>query len=358
MIYEYRGGRFPDYLKTGNACQFIAPAAQNFCKGSGLDVGAGKWPLPGAKPIDLTNGGDAMNLPAGQYDFVFSSHCLEHLANPVAAIEHWKTRLMPGGVLFLYLPHPEMSYWLPQNNRKHLHAWQPREMARLLGDLGFVNVIRTDGYDSYWSFMVVGFMPTQEANKAKPDASFRELMSKVYPEIHKDAQLAAIYDEFGADAFRRSSAVEKEFETIIKATGFRGKRCVEIGSFNGITAHVLARYFDEVVSFDIFHDTLKHAVLKFTGVKNIRFIDIKDNAEKAKIIAGLEFDGAYVDGDHECDAGSDFLAVRRCGRVLFHEYWQTQPAVWNLVNALRGSGEVRTEGKFALWTAAESVANG
>lgn len=156
MIFKYRGDLFPDYLKTGNACRFIAPAALEFCRGRGLDVGAGRWPLPGAIPVELRDGGDAMDLPAGEFDFIFSSHCLEHLANPVAALEHWQQRLRAGGVLFLYLPHPDMSYWLPQNCRKHLHSWRPADMARLVTDLGFEQVIHSER-DLAWGFAVVGF---------------------------------------------------------------------------------------------------------------------------------------------------------------------------------------------------------
>jgi SAM-dependent methyltransferase len=156
VIFEYRGERYPEYLKTGNACRFITPAALQFCQGSGLDVGAGPWPLPGALPVELRDGGDAMSLPDGQFDYVFSSHCLEHLVNPVTALEHWKTRLKPGGVLFLYLPHPDMTYWRPQTCRKHLHQWWPKDMAALVSDLGFKNVIHSER-DIAWSFSVVGF---------------------------------------------------------------------------------------------------------------------------------------------------------------------------------------------------------
>lgn len=158
MIYEYRGRLYPEYLKRGNGCQFIAPAALHFCQGIGIDVGAGKWPLPGAIPVDLADGGDAMALPGGSFDFVFSSHAIEHLENPIAAIEHWKSRIRIGGVLFLYLPHPGMEYWLPQNNRKHLHSWWPEQMAKIVADLGFVNVIHSER-DLAWSFAVVGFKP-------------------------------------------------------------------------------------------------------------------------------------------------------------------------------------------------------
>jgi SAM-dependent methyltransferase len=159
VIFDYKGKLYPEYIKHGNACQFIAPFALQFCKGFGLDIGAGKWPLPGAVPIDLSNGSDAMKLiGVVNYDYIFSSHCLEHLSNPVAALEHWKARLLPGGVLFLYLPHPDMEYWLPQNNRKHLHSWMPKDMARLVEDLGFTNVIHSER-DLAWSFAVVGFKP-------------------------------------------------------------------------------------------------------------------------------------------------------------------------------------------------------
>lgn len=156
MIYEYEGAIYPSYLKTGNACRFIVPAALEFCKGNGLDVGCGKWPLPGAIPVELKDGGDAMNLPDGAFDYVFSSHCLEHLIDPVAALEHWKSRLIDGGVLFLYLPHPDMRYWQPTHNRKHLHSWQPEAMAQIVRDLGFKRVIHSQR-DIAWGFSVVGF---------------------------------------------------------------------------------------------------------------------------------------------------------------------------------------------------------
>lgn len=156
MIFEYRGAIYPEYIRNGNACRGIVPLALEFCKGVGFDVGAGSWPLPGAIPIDVKEGGSAMDLPSGEYDFVFSSHCLEHLVNPVAAIEHWRSRLSPGGVLFLYLPSPDMAYWRPQNCRKHLHLFYPKDTADMVRDLGFVNVIHSER-DLAWSFAVVGF---------------------------------------------------------------------------------------------------------------------------------------------------------------------------------------------------------
>lgn len=156
MIFEYRGQLYPEYLKHGGGSVYVAPIATKFCVGTGLDVGAGKWPLPGSIPVELKDGGDAMELPHGLFDYVFSSHCLEHLVNPIAALEHWKSRLKPGGVLFLYLPSEEQIYWRPEFCRKHLHSWRPERMAQIVQSLGFVNVIHSER-DLAWGFSVVGF---------------------------------------------------------------------------------------------------------------------------------------------------------------------------------------------------------
>lgn len=157
-LFEYAGELYPDYIRRGNAMQFIAPIAAHFCRGRGLDVGASRWPLPGAEPVDLTLGGDAMALHDGQWDYIFSSHCLEHIPDAVGALAHWKTRIKPGGCLFLYLPHPDMTYWRPEHCRKHRHLFHPDDVVRMLRALGFENVVHSER-DLAWSFAVVGFQP-------------------------------------------------------------------------------------------------------------------------------------------------------------------------------------------------------
>lgn len=157
-LFNYCGDLYPNYLKEGNACQFLEPFAKHFCHGEGLDVGCGKWPLSWAIPVDIQIGGDAMALPEGEFDFIASSHCLEHLVNPISALEHWQSRIKSGGVLLLYLPHPSQIYWRPQNCRRHLHTWAPAQMAEIVRDLGFIDVIHSER-DLAWSFAVVGFKP-------------------------------------------------------------------------------------------------------------------------------------------------------------------------------------------------------
>lgn len=155
-----KGLYYPAYMKKGKACSFILPFAQEFCKGEGLDIGGfDGQAFPGARPINLVipDEFDAYKLPDGRYDYIFSSHTLEHLHDYVGALKYWKEHLkVVDGVLFLYLPHPDMVCWLPQNNKKHLHLFYPKDIEQLLLDLGFVDVLVSER-DLYWSFCAVAF---------------------------------------------------------------------------------------------------------------------------------------------------------------------------------------------------------
>lgn len=162
--------------------------------------------------------------------------------------------------------------------------------------------------------------------------------------------LRAVYENFGMEVFRRSSCLDG-FAAFLKANGFTGRRCIEIGTCNGLTAIVLARLFDEVVSIDTVPRPVKHEVVKFCGLENVRFIDVANNTEKAEAVDGLAFDAAYSDGDHAHDAQTDLDLVKHCGLVLFHEYWPLCPQVWGQVNALRAEGEVVSSGTYAIWRA-------
>lgn len=168
--------------------------------------------------------------------------------------------------------------------------------------------------------------------------------------LHRNADLVTIFKEFGIGVFRRSSVLEG-FEVFLETHKFRGGRCVEIGTCKGLTAILLSRRFDEVVTIDVDPDYERKKIAAAVGVTNVRFVTVAGNIGKASLINSLAFDAAYVDGDHARDTASDFRLVERCGNVLFHEYWPAQPAVVSLVDRLRTEGKVETEGKLALWRA-------
>lgn len=50
------------------------------------------------------DGSDLSPVPDASYDFILSSHNLEHFANPVKALKEWQRVTRPGGGLVLVLP--------------------------------------------------------------------------------------------------------------------------------------------------------------------------------------------------------------------------------------------------------------
>jgi hypothetical protein len=170
-----------------------------------------------------------------------------------------------------------------------------------------------------------------------------------------DPQMLRVWKKFGPEVFRRSAVLEG-LDAFVKANGFGGSGCIEIGTCNGLTAVVLARYFKHVTTIDIAPNPVKHEILDFLNLsRRVKCINVKDNAEKAEVVRMFmdgETEGAFVDGDHARDTETDFALVERCGQVLFHEHWAPQPPVVALVDRLRACGTVATAGKWALWRAA------
>jgi SAM-dependent methyltransferase len=150
--FKYKGREYPEYEKEGFASRFAFPFALEVCQGKGLDIGYSKeeWKLPGSIGIEK---GD--RLPWEEYDYIFSSHCLEHIPDWVGTLDYWITRLKIGGVLFLYLPHYDQVYWRPWNNTKHLHIFNPQILIDFLTGRGFIHIFNSER-DLYDSFMIFG----------------------------------------------------------------------------------------------------------------------------------------------------------------------------------------------------------
>ena len=157
---EHEGNVYPAFQAEGFAAQFAIPFAQKVCIGVGYDIGCNRpeWSLPGSIPIDPLIGDygyEAMNLPFGNVDYIFSSHCIEHLPNWVDALDYWKNMLADGGVLFLYLPNMDLqSYWRPWYNRKHIHYLTPEILTAYFTQPGWKNVF-ISGTDLNCSFTVI-----------------------------------------------------------------------------------------------------------------------------------------------------------------------------------------------------------
>lgn len=84
---------------------------EKYCRGKGLDIGYGGDKLiPGIDVWDFEHG-DAQYLkgiPDGKYDFVYSSHVLEHVENAEITLKNWFRVLKKGGYLLIYIPHRDL----------------------------------------------------------------------------------------------------------------------------------------------------------------------------------------------------------------------------------------------------------
>lgn len=155
----YQNVKYPKFQSMGNASQFAIPYAKHICKGEGYDIGCMKkeWSFPGSTPIDISfnDGFHASNLPKKNVDYIFSSHCLEHIIDWVDVMDYWYETLRIGGSLFLYLPDYSQEYWRPWNNRKHKNIFTPEILRDYMTHRGYKNIF-VSGIDLNNAFMVIG----------------------------------------------------------------------------------------------------------------------------------------------------------------------------------------------------------
>ena len=157
-IINYKEKNYPQFQSEGFASQFAIPYAKHFCNGHGVDIGPMKpeWAFPGAHLVDpALNDYDALNFPYENLDYIFSSHCLEHLYDWVNVLDYWTSKLKSNGVLFLYLPDYSQEYWRPWNNRKHLNIFNSQIIKDYMQDNGYINIFYS-GVDLNNAFMVTG----------------------------------------------------------------------------------------------------------------------------------------------------------------------------------------------------------
>lgn len=112
--------------------------ARAYFVGDGIDIGSGNDPLdqygemfPGMRSCRSwdVDDGDAQfmrGVPDGTYDFVHSSHCLEHMVGPGIALDNWVRILKRGGHLVCVVPDEDMyeqGVWPSTFNPDHKHTF-------------------------------------------------------------------------------------------------------------------------------------------------------------------------------------------------------------------------------------------
>ncbi len=80
-------------------------------QGEGIDIGCGNDPiLPQVARFDVADGdaNDICQYVHRQFDFVFSSHCLEHMRDPFHAIKQWWNLVKENGYLYIVVPDEDL----------------------------------------------------------------------------------------------------------------------------------------------------------------------------------------------------------------------------------------------------------
>jgi predicted SAM-dependent methyltransferase len=122
------------------------PYIRTYLQGNGVDLGAGHVKVkPEALGIDFgSNGhswvGDVTQLiwfKDNVLDYVFSSHCLEHVIDDVCTLQEWLRVLKPGGWLVLYVPDDDIfDNKAMIETGEHKHVYTVKSLKELLEKVG------------------------------------------------------------------------------------------------------------------------------------------------------------------------------------------------------------------------------
>ncbi len=134
-------------LSKSIARRLATPGFVRWFAGEGIDIGAGPdglhvwrslFPLMKSCRAWDQKDGDAQRMehvPDATFDFVHSSHCLEHMRDPVEALSNWWRILRPNGHLVVIVPDEdlyEQALWPSAFNSDHKRTftlWKPSRHA-------------------------------------------------------------------------------------------------------------------------------------------------------------------------------------------------------------------------------------
>lgn len=142
----------------------------------------------------LAEGSDLSAIKDRSYDFVLSSHVLEHLSNPLKALVEWNRILRTGGIIVSYVPHRDLTYdhLRPVTSLSHILADYASNIPE--GDVRHLNL--NEIFDLYDIDLDPGLYTLSDfKDRTSKNKSLRALHQHVF-----DTQLVLdLYDKVGME---------------------------------------------------------------------------------------------------------------------------------------------------------------
>lgn len=109
--------------------------------------------------LSVPDASDLKFLASQQYDFIFSSHLLEHIEDYKKALKEWWRLVKPGGYLNLYLPHKDYypNIGVEGANPDHKHDFLPQDIIDAMKEIGGWDLVENqerNGDDEYSFYQV------------------------------------------------------------------------------------------------------------------------------------------------------------------------------------------------------------
>lgn len=113
--YNFHFDRVPAETSKAHPRRERESFFKNYCAGLGIDIGCGFDPIDSGGEVymfDMIHGqGDATRMDHvddATFDYVHSSHLLEHIEEPEIAVRNWWRVLKPGGYLLIMVPERDL----------------------------------------------------------------------------------------------------------------------------------------------------------------------------------------------------------------------------------------------------------
>lgn len=108
---------------------------------------------------------EELPVPDGSADTIVTRHVLEHVVDPIDAIEKWIKKLKPDGRLIICVPDERLGLTIPMNP-EHRHAYTPESLSKLIRLMGLNPVQVREDYNGISFAMAIEKTLIQKAEAA------------------------------------------------------------------------------------------------------------------------------------------------------------------------------------------------